>query len=160
MSSAGSATPVRADPVVVELRPLLNAHAFLRVQRPVLLWDADVDDEPLIRTLGEMIAAALARGTELADVVLNAANVTVEPDPDPESRGPVHGDYVALTISGAGDWSPEVTWKPTPQSPVLLNPDLDAAARTAGIPWAYTRSGPDGGSVTIFLPRCLPRQGS
>jgi hypothetical protein len=144
----------------VELGPLLDAHAFLRVERPDLLWEADVDDEPLIRTLGEMIAAALARGTELADIVLNASNVTVEPDPDPESRGPLHGDYVALTISGAGDWSPEVTWKPTRQSTVLLNSDLDAAARTAGIPWAYTRSGPDGGSVTVFLPRVPSRQGS
>lgn len=137
----------------MELGPLLNAHAFLRVQRPPVLWEADVADEPLIRTLGEMIAAALVRGTELGDVALDASNVTVEPDPDPEARGPAPGDYVALTVSGGGDWSPEVAWTPTGQSTTLVNPDLDAAARAAGIPWAYTRSGPDGGSVTIFLPR-------
>jgi hypothetical protein len=135
----------------MDLGPLLNAHAFLRVERPVLLWMADVDDELLIRTFGEMIAAALARGTELGDVVLNASNVTVERDSDPESRGPAPGDYVALTISGAGDWSPEVAGTPTDQSTVLVNPDLHAAARAAAIPWAYTRSVPDGGSVTIFL---------
>jgi hypothetical protein len=93
------------------------------------------------------------RGTELGEVVLDASNVTVEPDPDPESRGPRPGDYVALTITGAGDWSPEVAWTPAGQSTVLVNPDLDGAARTAGIPWAYTRAFPDGGSVTIFLPR-------
>ena len=137
----------------MDLGPLLNAHAFLRVERPVVLWAADIDDEPLIRTLGEMIAAALVRGTELGDVVLNASNVTVEPDPDPEWRGPAPGDYVALTIAGAGDWSPEVTWTPAGSSTVLVNPDLDAAARTAAVPWAYTRAGPDGGSVTIFLRR-------
>jgi hypothetical protein len=138
----------------VDLGPLLNAHAFLRVARPPLLWEAAVDDEPLIRTLGEMIAAALVRGTELAEVALDAANVTVAPDPDPEAPAvPAPGDYVALTITGVGDWNPEVRWNPTDRSTVLVNADLDAAARTAGIPWAYTRATPDGGSVTIFLHR-------
>jgi hypothetical protein len=46
-----------------------------------------------------------------------------------------------------------VRWTPTGEASVLVNPDLDAAARTAAIPWAYTRTAPDGGSVTIFLPR-------
>jgi hypothetical protein len=46
----------------MELGPYLNAHAFLRVERPPTLWEADADDEPVLRVLGEMIAAALARG--------------------------------------------------------------------------------------------------
>jgi hypothetical protein len=139
----------------MDLGPLLNAHAFLRVERPPALWEADVDDEKLIRTLGEMIAAALVRGAELADVTLRAANVTVEADPDPEARAvPEPGDYVALTILGAGDWRPEVTWSPSVDTgPVLLNRDLDTAARTAGIAWAYTCAFLDEGSVTIFLRR-------
>jgi hypothetical protein len=139
----------------MDLGPLLNAHAFLRVERPPVLWEADVDDEKLIRTLGEMIAAALVRGSELPDVTLRASNVTVEAEPEPETRAiPEPGDYVALTILGAGDWSPEVMWAPAVHpGPVLVNPDLDAAARTAGIPWAYTRALPDQGSVTIFLRR-------
>ena len=139
----------------MDLGPLLNAHAFLRVERPPALWDADVDDEKLIRTLGEMISAALVRGSELADVTLRAANVTVESDPDPEARAaPEPGDYVAVTILGGGDWSPEVRWtRSIDAGPVLVNPDLDAAARTAGIPWAYTRALAHEGSVTIFLRR-------
>jgi hypothetical protein len=141
----------------VDLGPLLNAHAFLRVARPPLLWEADVDDELLIRTLGEMIAAALARGSELADVALNAANVTVEPDPDPEALTLTPGDYVTLTIAGAGDWTPEVSWTAADDSVVLLNADLDRAARVAGIPWAYSRAMADSGSVTIFLPRLTRR---
>jgi hypothetical protein len=139
----------------MDLGPLLNAHAFLRVERGPSLWEADVDDEKLIRTLGEMIAAALVRGSDLAEVTLRANNVTVEADPDPEARAvPEPGDYVALTILGGGDWNPEVTWpSPGDQRVVLVNPDLDAAARAAGIPWAYTRALGENGSVTIFLRR-------
>ncbi len=43
----------------MDLGPLLNAHAYLRVERPPELWEADVDDVPLVRVLGEMIATAL-----------------------------------------------------------------------------------------------------
>ena len=137
----------------MDVGPLLNAHAFLRVERPPVLWDVDVDDEPLVRAIGEMIAAALTRGTDLADVVMSATNVTVESGPDPERPEPAPGEYVAFTIAGGGDWSPEVTWSLTDRSVTLLNPDLDAAARVAGIPWASTRVTADGGSVTIFLHR-------
>jgi hypothetical protein len=80
----------------------------------------------------------------------------VEPDDDPEARGPAPGDYVALTITGAGDWSPEIGWTPADPSIVLVNRDLDSAARNAGIPWAYTRSTGATGSVTIYLHRRPP----
>jgi hypothetical protein len=36
---------------------------------------------------------------------------------------------------------------------VLVGADLDAAARAAGVRWAYTRAFPADGSVTVLLPR-------
>jgi len=97
--------------------------------------------------MGEMIAAALVRGAELGDVVLRASNVTVDHHEGPPPRG----EYVALTILGAGSWTPEVSWLPDNANVVLVNPDLDAAVRVLGTPWAYTRSTNEGGSVTVFL---------
>jgi hypothetical protein len=143
----------------MDLGPLLNAHAYLRVERPPELWAAAVDDVALVRVLGEMIAAALVRGAELGEVVLRVNNVTVEaPDPSEgdcglDGGGPAPGDYVALSILGRGDWRPEVLWGPETAGPTLVNADLDQAARAAGIPFAYTRSEGDGGSVTVFLGR-------
>jgi hypothetical protein len=134
----------------VELGPLLRAHGFLQVERPPELWDVDADDELLIRTLGEMIAAALVRGTELGDVLLRANNVTV---PEADGALPV-GDYVALSIEGSGDWAPEMSWRrDDPDAPVLVGADLDAAAHAAGVRWAYTRAFATDGSVTVLLPR-------
>jgi hypothetical protein len=52
----------------VDLGPYLRAHSYLRVERPFTLWDADVEDVALIRLTGEMLAAALARGTRTAGV--------------------------------------------------------------------------------------------
>lgn len=64
-----------------ELEGILNAHAFLRVERPPVLWETDVDLEAFIRALGEMIAAGLVRnGQELSGITLNVSNVTVEPE--------------------------------------------------------------------------------
>jgi hypothetical protein len=140
----------------VELDALLNAHAYLRVERPPLLWSVEADDTTVIPMLGLMIVAALVRGTDLADVVLRANNVTVEyeADDDDEGMGPPRGDFVALSILGEGDWTPEIHWRPeAPDTPRLVAEDLDDAARAAGVPYAYTRSMPDGGSVTVFLPR-------
>jgi hypothetical protein len=68
----------------------------------------------VIRLLGEMIAAALSRGTPLTEVALNVSNVTVEVD-DSEAeltQQPPVGDFVALTIAGGGDWRPELRWWP------------------------------------------------
>jgi hypothetical protein len=47
------------EPRRIDLDALLNAHAFMRVERPPLLWGVDVDDEPFIRMLGEMIVVGL-----------------------------------------------------------------------------------------------------
>ncbi|MGH9008776.1 MAG: hypothetical protein ACRDYF_02900 [Acidimicrobiia bacterium] len=144
--------------MAMDLGPLLNAHAYLRVERPPRLWEADIDDVALVRVLGEMIAAALARGTALGEIVLRVNNVTVEP-PDNQCSDtpgePRAGDYVALTIvGGEGDWRPELSWRPGAASGLrLLNADLVSAATAAGIPFAYTRSTGAGGSVTVFLPR-------
>src|SRR6266545_960308 len=64
-----------------ELEGILNAHAFLRVERPPVLWETDVDLEAFIRALGEMIAAGLVRnGQELSEITLNVSNVTAAPD--------------------------------------------------------------------------------
>jgi hypothetical protein len=88
-----------------ELEGILNADAFLMVERPPVLWETDVDLEAFIRALGEMIAAGLVRnGQELSEITLNVSNVTVEP----EAAGPMPaGDFVAVTIRSRGDWSPE-----------------------------------------------------
>ena len=144
----------------MDLAPLLNAHGYLRVERPPELWEADVDDVALVRVVGEMVAAALLRGTALSDVVLRVNNVTVEADggADP-SPGPAAGDYVAVSVIGGGDWGPEMIWRPGgADDSVLINPDLSRAVRMAGIPFGYTRSSGDGGSVTVFLPRADPSQ--
>jgi hypothetical protein len=139
----------------MELGPYLNAHAFLRVERPPALWEADADDEPVLRMVGEMIAAALARGAELSAIVLRANNVTVESDEG--DRPPAVGDYVVLSVLAEGDWLPECVWSPQAASTTtLVNADLDAAARGAGVRYAYTRQENLIGSVTVFLPR-LPR---
>jgi len=136
----------------VDLVPYLRAHAYLRVEWPPALWHAECDDELLVRLTGELIAFALTRGTDLGDVGLRAANVDVT-----DAGAPAPGDYVALRIDGTGDWGPEITWDPgRATAPTLVNSDVDAAARAAGIRWAVTRSEGDGGSVTVFLPRLAP----
>jgi hypothetical protein len=71
----------------MDLTPLLRAHGYLRVERPPELWEAEIDDVLLVRAIGEMIAAALARGTELGDVVLRASNVTVQSEDSSEGEG-------------------------------------------------------------------------
>src|SRR5690349_21220231 len=81
----------------MRLDALLNAHAFLRVERPPELWEADTEDTTLVPLLGEMLAASLSHETlDLADLTLNASNVVIDHDDGPAPRG----DYVALTVSG------------------------------------------------------------
>ena len=78
--------------------------------------------------------------------------------PRPPHEGPMllwllRGAYVALSIMAPGDWAPEAHWRPDRDgTPLLVNPDLDAAARAAGALYGYTRSGAEG-AVTVFLPR-------
>ena len=139
----------------MQLRPLLRAHGFLNVQYPPQLWDVDADDTTLVPMLGEMISAALTRGNELGGITLLASNVTIEPDKGLDNRVGIAapGDYVALSVQAAGDWTPEITWNPTKAGPLLLNANVDAAARKAGVVLAYTRQIGDKGSVTAFFPR-------
>jgi hypothetical protein len=87
------------EPRRIDLDALLNAHAFMRTERPSQLWEVDVDDEQFIRMLGEMTVVGLLHHDVLAELTLNAANVTVgEEGPD----GVDAGDYVAISIKGPG----------------------------------------------------------
>ncbi len=115
-----------------------------------MLWEADCDDTAFVRVVVEMIASARASTSEFGDVVLQVNNVTVEPDEHGEVPHP--GDYVAITVSGSGFRSSEMTWT-LDDDTIFVNADLDTAARTLGVRWAYTRPMPTGGSTTIFVPR-------
>ncbi len=124
----------------------------MQVERPPELWEADTELDAFLRMLGEMIVIGLNRGNELGDLVLNASNVTVEPDDDPEAWLP-EGDYVAITVRGDGDWGADDVWRAGqgPTRGLLCN--VGPAADTAGAVWAYTRNLGDRGSVTALLPR-------
>jgi hypothetical protein len=136
-----------------ELEGILNAHAFLKVERPPVMWAPDAELEAFIRALGEMIAAGLVRnGHVLSEITLNVSNVTVEPT----AAGPMPaGDFVAVTIKSRGDWGPETTWEPSAKlSGAFVSRDLEAALAAADAAWAYTRKlGSNAGSVTVLYPR-------
>jgi hypothetical protein len=138
------------EPRRIDLDALLNAHAFMRVERPPLLWTVDVLDEPLIRMLGELIVVGLLHHDVLGELTLNASNVSVEGEP-PE--GVAAGDYVAITIAGPGEWERDMAWTPA-SSEAFWSPDLDAAIRAASASFAYVRQLPDAeGSITVWIPR-------
>ena len=145
------------EPRRIDLDALLTAHAFMRVERPPELWQVDVEDEPFIRMLGEMIVVGLLHHGVLAELTLNASNVTVGDDgPD----GVVPGDYVAMTVHGPGEWERDMHWPPMSAEP-LWSADLDAAVRAASVSYGYLRSsGQEEGSITVFIPRSLPAEGS
>jgi hypothetical protein len=135
-----------------ELEGLLRAHSFLKVERPPELWEPDVELEPFIRLLGEMIAAGLVRnGQELGEITLNVSNVVV----DEAAAGPMPmGEFVAVTIKSAGDWSPETTWDSVGEHDgSLVSHDLENALTVASAAWAYTRELGDEGSVTVLFAR-------
>jgi hypothetical protein len=136
----------------MDLDAYLRAHGFMQVERPPGLWEADTDDESFLRMLGLMIAIGLTRGNELADLLLSAANVTVGPDEDEEAAGPPPGDYVAVTVRGAGTWKDDV-WRAGQGPTTGLLCDVGPAADEAGAALAYTRDLGSEGSVTAFLPR-------
>lgn len=143
--------PVRS----VQLGPLLTAHSFMRIERPPLLWDADTEDSRFLPLLGEMIAAALGRGTPLAELSLNAANVVVEPSPDDGGEpAALPGEYVAVTVSGIADFGTDAAWTQTDRKRTnhLLD-RLSSALVLAGARFAYVRRIGDRGSFTVFLPR-------
>jgi hypothetical protein len=138
------------EPRRIDLDALLNAHAFMRVERPPQLWEVDVDDEPFIRMLGEMIVVGLLHHDVLAELTLDAANVTMG-DEGPD--GVDAGDYVAISIKGPGAWEPDTRWTPASTEP-FWSPDLDAAVRAASASFAYRRRlGENEGSITVFVPR-------
>jgi hypothetical protein len=138
----------------VRLEAFLRAHAFMRVEQPPELWEADTDDESFLRMLGLMIVIGLNRGNELADLVLSVANVTVEPDEDEEEEAWLpEGDYVAVTIRGAGDWAEDDVWRGGQGPTTGLLSDVGPAADGAGAVFAYTRNLGGEGSVTALLPR-------
>jgi hypothetical protein len=132
-----------------ELDGILNAHAFLRVERPPELRSITAELETFIRLLGEMIAAALVcNGHRLEEITLNVSKVVVEP----EAVGPApEGEYVAITIRSGGDWGPEAVWVPEEETTVI-SPDVTGALTSAGASYAYTRVLADGeGSLTAFF---------
>ncbi|MGH7541691.1 MAG: hypothetical protein ACRELC_11895 [Gemmatimonadota bacterium] len=133
---------------------ILRAHGFMRTERPPALWEADTNLEPFLKTLGEMIALGLGRGNELAELTLNVSNMTVEPDEDPDEEGAwiPDGDYVAVTVRGAGAWEDDM-WRAGqgPTRGILAN--VGPAADAAGAAAAYSRNLGSDGSVTVLLPR-------
>jgi hypothetical protein len=122
----------------------------MRVERPPLLWDVDVLDEPFIRLLGELIVVGLLHHDVLGELTLSASNVTFEGEPP---DGVALGDYVAITVLGPGDWERDAAWTPA-STECLWRVDLDAALRAASASYAYLRTlGEDGGSITVWFPR-------
>jgi hypothetical protein len=138
------------EPRRIDLDALLNAHAFMRVERPPSLWEVEVDDEPFIRMLGEMIVVGLLHHDVLAELTLNVSHVTVGDDgPD----GVDAGDYVAISIRGPVEWEEDASWRPESTEPFWSH-DLDAAVRAASASFAYRRRlGDDEGSITVFIHR-------
>lgn len=128
----------------------------MRTEAPPEIWQPEADDETFFRLLGEMIAAGLARENELDDLTLSFSNMVVE---DSAARSIPVGDHVAMTVRGAGDWSPEGTWargrgaSPSP----FVSSDLEAAAEASDTVFGYTRqTGPTDGSITVLLARAKP----
>ena len=140
----------------MELGALLRAHGFMRTEAPPELWEADTRDEPFLKMLGEMIVIGLGRGNDLAELVLNVSNVTVETDEDPEETAWAEpGDYVAVTVRGAGSWEEDV-WR-AGQGPTRgLLVHAGPAADEAGAVVAYTRDLGGEGAVTALVPRLVP----
>lgn len=137
----------------MDLEAHLRSHAFMKVERPPLMWSPDTEDEPFLLMLGEMIALGLGRGTELADLTLNISNVTVDPDAeDDEGEAIPDGDYVAVTVRGAGVWEDDL-WRAGHGGTTGLLGNVGAAADAAGAVYAYTRNLGSEGSVTALLPR-------
>jgi hypothetical protein len=145
------------EPRRIDLDALLTAHGFMRVERPIELWQVDVEDEPFIRMLGELIVVGLLHHDVLAELTLNASNVTVGDD---ASDGVAPGDYVAMSVRGPGAWEGDQTWTPRSTVP-LWSADLDAAVRAASVSFGYLRRpSSNEGSITVFIPRWLPAAGS
>jgi hypothetical protein len=123
----------------------------MKVEHPPQTWEADAEDEAFLRVLGEMIVIGLGRGNELADLTLNVSNVTVEPDDYEEASIP-GGDFVAVTVRGAGTWDDDL-WRAGQGPTTGLLSNVGPAADAAGAVYAYTRNLEPEGSVTAWFPR-------
>ena len=139
----------------MKLDNLLRAHGFMRVERPPELWEAEAVDTTLVPLLGEMIAWRLSFGAPLADLTLNASNVVVAADdfPDDEGRGPVPGEYVALTVLGEGPPVHDATWTGAQGARTGVLHRLSDRLSAADARFAYTRSFDGKGTITAFFAR-------
>jgi len=141
----------------MRLEPILRAHAYMKVEQPPELWEADTEDSRFLALLGEVIAAALSRGTPLGELILNASNVVVQPPEDGEEPGvPQPAEYVAITVRGRTDFGREDTWHPSAPLGAGLLSDLHLRLEAAGARFAYIRRTPPEGSLTVFFSRLGP----
>jgi hypothetical protein len=124
----------------------------MSTERRPLLWDADTEVSRLFPLLGEMIVVGLGRGNELAQLTLNAANITVEDD---GPRGLAAGDYVGLTIKARGDWRPEWVWPSGAGAANGLYRNAEARLGDSGAVYAYSRAFAEWGSLTVLFRRTL-----
>ena len=138
----------------MDLEAHLRSHAFNEGgTTPADVWSPDTEDEPFLLMLGEMIALGLGRGTELADLTLNVSNVTVDPDEeDDEGESIPEGDYVAVTVRGAGVWEDDL-WRAGQGGTTGLLGNVGPAAGAAGAAYVYSRNLGSQGSVTALFPR-------
>jgi hypothetical protein len=98
----------------------------------------------------ELDALLRSHGFMRVALVLNASNVTVQPD-GPQGVDP--GDCVALTVRGPGAWA-DLRWQPGSDATVFDSfGDLGRALDGAGAAFAYARRLDGEGSITAFLPR-------
>ena len=136
---------------------LLRAHAYMRAERPPEIWEVDTEDLCFLPLLGEMIAAALSKGTPLGELTLNGSNVVVEAseDPDDTPEVPAPAEYVAVTVSGQTDFGPDVTWHPSKRDLSGLLFDLQSRLVVTHARYAYIRRVPPEGSFTVFIPRLI-----
>ena len=127
-------------------------HAYMNVEQPPELWEADTEDSRFLLLLGEIIAAALANGVLLEELTLNASNIVVEPREDSEdAMTPLPGEYVAITVRGPSDLGRDDTWHPSTPHRFGLLSRLHNLLEAAGASFAYVRRIPPGGSLTVFF---------
>jgi hypothetical protein len=141
----------------MRLEPILRAHEYMKVERSPELWEADTEDSRFLPLLGEIIAAALAGGTPLAELTLNASNIVVDPPDDGEAMvAPEPAEYVAITVRGVTDLGPDDTWHPSALHRPGLLFRLHDRLEVAGAKFAYVRRIPPEGSLTVFFSRLAP----
>lgn len=141
----------------MRLEPILRAHAYMKVEQPPELWEADTEDTRFLPLLGDIIAAALSTGTALGELTLNASNIVVDPPEDGEdSQVPEPAEYVAITVRGPTDFGPDDKWHRSVPPRLGLLCRLQHRLEAAGARFAYVRRIPPEGSFTVFFSRVAP----